>query len=520
MDSSRVTSDITSSEQGSRESADHQPRRRPGRPRMKSDVTMGPEDGSDRKARMRLAQRSYRSRKENALATEKARVLVYESTLNKILGSITEFQNFMSTKRYLPEDVMLQLRKTVSEITDLAQQAQQGDQSSPSVSGQNPDTPSKAKEFVGMSHNSQVPPKDQRPKRISDDVGFASADLASSRETSLVLSQQRLNRPRRKLPVAQSFLQACLDRTMGLLQPDSPSTRSFFPALLLPLRLHQFDEILDWTLRHISRNARYHLVDSGYDYTESSDFPKMLRILEGGIGVAVPRTPPPHLQRFQFGRTRTRLITNTPELQGEWLEAMDVEEYLEQRGIFVRGIQESDILTLSVSTPSVSPGANEEPDSLHHGTFMDSGGQSREDTVSSGDGLVLFPGVSTDGEPRSQLAHQVSQSDHHAARDFTIFGHSFRETQPVPSGLWTFKPSPQHWGSGTFRGGSRDSTLTHQIMPREQKSYNGHITISVDKLITELADRAVCLGPAPGIRRVEVDAAIKQSVISAPGTTI
>lgn len=469
---------------------------------------------------MRLAQRSYRSRKENALATEKARVLVYESALNKILGSITEFQDFMSTKRYLPEDVMLQLRKTVSEITDLAQQAQKGDQSSPSVPRQNHDTPSKAKEFVGMSHNSQEPPKDQHPKRISDDVGFASADLATSRETSLVLSQQRLNRPRRKLPVAQSFLQACLDRTMSLLQPDSPSARSFFPALLLPLRLYQFDQILEWTLRHISRNSMYHLVGSGYDFNESSDSPKMLRILEGGIGVAVPRKPPPHLQRFQFGRTRTRLVTNTPELQGEWLEAMDVEEYLEQRGIFVRGVQESDLLTLSVSTPGVPLGANDEPNSLHRGTFMESGGQSRGDTVSSGDGLVLFPVVSTDDEPRSQLTPHVSHSNHHAALDYTIFGHSVRETQPVPSGLWTFEPSPQHWDSGNFKAGSWNPTGTHQIMSREQRSYHGHITISVDKLITELADRAVCLGAAPGIRRVEVDTAIKQSVISAPGTTI
>lgn len=469
---------------------------------------------------MRLAQRSYRSRKENGLATEKARALVYESTLNKVLGSVMEFHNFMSSKRDLPKDVMLQLRKTVSEITDLAQQAQKGDQSPPSVPGQNPHTLSKAKEFVGMSNNSRVSPKDQRPRRISDDVDFASADLASARETSLVLSQQRLNRPSRKLPVAQSFLQACLDRTIGMLQPQSQSTRSLFPALLLPLTMYQFDDILDWTLRHISRNSRYHLVDSEYDYTESSALPKMLRIVEGGVGAAAPRIPPPHLQRFQFGRTRTRLVTNTPELQGEWLEAMDVEEYLEERGIFVRGIQESDILTLSVSTPSVFPRVNDEPNSFYRGRFMESGNKSRGDTVSSGDELVSFPDVSTDGEARSQLAPKVSQSNHHAALDFTIFGQSLGETQPVPSGLWTFEPSPQHWDSGILKGGSRYSIPTHQIMSTEQGSYNGHITISVEKLITELADRAVCLGPAPGIQRVEVDTAIKRSVISAPGTTI
>ncbi|KAH7000478.1 hypothetical protein EDB80DRAFT_895718 [Ilyonectria destructans] len=519
MDSSRVTSDITSSEQGSGKSADHQPRRRPGRPRMKSDVKMGPEDGSGRKARMRLAQRSYRSRKENALATEKARALLYESTLNKVLKSLMQFYNFMSSKRDLPEDVMLQLKKTVSEITDLAQQAQKGDEPSPSIPGQNSDTLSKDKESIGISHNSQMSSQDQRPKRISGDVDFASADLASTRETSLILSQQRLNRPSRKLPVAQSFLEACLDRTVAMLQPQSPSTRSVFPALLLPLTMYQFDDILDWTLRHISRNSRYHLLDAKYDYTESSAFPKMLRIVEGGIGAAAPRIPPPHLQRFQFGRTRTRLVTNTPELQGEWLEAMDVEEYLEQRGIFVRGTHQSDLLTLSVSTPGAFPPANDEPNPLSHRRFTDSRNLSSGETLSSGDGLVSFTDV-TNGEAHSQLVPKVIQSNHHWTRDFTIFGQSLGETQPVPSGLWTFEPSPQHWQSGTLKEGSRDSIPTHQIISTEQGSYNGHITISVEKLITELANRAVCLGPAPGIQRVEVDTAIKRSVISAPDTAI
>ncbi|CRL19025.1 unnamed protein product [Penicillium camemberti] len=44
------------------------------------------------------------------------------------------------------------------------------------------------------------------------------------------------------------------------------------------------------------------------------------------------RATAPLVRQIVTGKTRTRLDTNFGPLQGEWLEAVDVEEYLEERG--------------------------------------------------------------------------------------------------------------------------------------------------------------------------------------------
>lgn len=68
----------------------------------------------------------------------------------------------------------------------------------------------------------------------------------------------------------------------------------------------------------------------------TSSLPLMYRVVEGSQGI-IPRLPSPSVQGIIRGKTRTRLATEFEPLQGEWLEAMDVEEYLEDRGIFLRG---------------------------------------------------------------------------------------------------------------------------------------------------------------------------------------
>ncbi|KAH6699786.1 hypothetical protein BKA61DRAFT_582955 [Leptodontidium sp. MPI-SDFR-AT-0119] len=60
-----------------------------------------------------------------------------------------------------------------------------------------------------------------------------------------------------------------------------------------------------------------------------------LQLLEGGTNT-VPRAPALLVKQIVRGRTRTILDTSFAPLQGEWLEAVDVEEYLEERGICLR----------------------------------------------------------------------------------------------------------------------------------------------------------------------------------------
>ena len=77
------------------------------------------------------------------------------------------------------------------------------------------------------------------------------------------------------------------------------------------------------------------VADFQYNPGLTEHLPVMYRVVEGS-DQAVPRLPSPSVQQLVCGKTRTTLVTDLSSHQGEWLEAVDVEEYLEERGIYVR----------------------------------------------------------------------------------------------------------------------------------------------------------------------------------------
>ncbi|KAM5529041.1 hypothetical protein FOXYSP1_16885 [Fusarium oxysporum f. sp. phaseoli] len=103
------------------------------------------------------------------------------------------------------------------------------------------------------------------------------------------------------------------------------------PTLVLPLQLLGGEALIVNSLRGLSR---FHtsVADFQYPLHSAPRLPHIYRAVEGGTK-AVLRAPAPLVQQIVRGKTRTMLDTNFAPLQGEWLEAMDVEEYLEERGI-------------------------------------------------------------------------------------------------------------------------------------------------------------------------------------------
>ncbi|KAL7953046.1 hypothetical protein V8C34DRAFT_297935 [Trichoderma compactum] len=458
--------------------AETAPRRRPGRPRM---IETGQEAANDqaRRIRMRLAQRSYRSRKQSALVSAKARAEVLEMALD---GSIDEFIKFYEQVsqrgKELPAGVMTQLNQTAMNIVSIARKA-------------------RLEKSMWAGDQNQSPEED--PAASADDfdaahepAGHLTGDLTVDEnqtiETHHYHPHQRQYGPfnsSKPAPVSQRLLLACLTRAIALLQLGNFSVVAITPAMLLPLQLERAEKLLERTARRLSGNPSAFFADCQYGDGRNASLPKMMRLIEGDLATLTPRSSPPNLQNLHFGRTRTMLNTAISDLQGEWLEAPDVEEYLEQRGIFVRMGSPSDIISLSTPMNDYQP----LPEAARLGMLRPHG--------ASNSRLSTLEDISN--VRKEARAKRASIPEH----DFTIFGKYLREDRTVPTGRNNFTLSEWY---------PEMRAQTNNAATNQQAQESLQITINIDKLIQGLADKAVCLGPCPGIKRVHVDEAIRGSV--------
>ncbi|EHK46881.1 hypothetical protein TRIATDRAFT_46438 [Trichoderma atroviride IMI 206040] len=396
--------------------------RRPGRPRM-SETAQGEVNTEARRARMRLAQRSYRNRKQNALVIAKTRAEVFERALDSSIDEFIQFYEGVSKKKSeLPDGFFMELNKTAMNIVSIARKA-------------------RTEHSTSASDESRI---------IAEWFSAPGRDVAGANRYS------RHNEPTAGssslVPVSQRLLLACLARAMDLLQFGNLHVLALNPTMLLPLKFDRVEDLLERTSQRLSGNPNASLADCLYSEGRNAYLPKMMRLVEGNLSTLQPRSSPPALERLEFGLTRTMLHAINPEFQGEWLEAPDVEEYLEQRGIFVRMGSPSDVIRLS------APPSN---------------------------------------EPSS--AGRASIPEH----DWTIFGRTSGESQVIPIGFSDFAKPEGYLGVDFTSNKTATGPEEHQDL---------RITVDLDKLIRGLAEKAICLGPCPGIRRVHVDEAIRASV--------
>jgi hypothetical protein len=393
---------------------------------------------------MRLAQRSYRSRKQNALVLANTRAKVFEEALDNSIDEFIKFYEQVSKKKSeLPTELIMELNKTAMNIVSIARKARTEQGTSAGEQNQLPDG-------YAADSNGDTNSRRDSSSTMAEWLNASGMDTESANQYSKhgegIAGNSNLG------PVSQRLLLACLTRAMDLLQFGNLHILALSPTLLLPLKVDRAEDLLERVSRRLSGNPNAFPADCLYSDGRNAYLPKMMRFVEGNLNTLQPRSSPPDLERLEFGLTRTMLCTAKSELQGEWLEAPDVEEYLEQRGIFVRMGSPSDVIRLSAPTI---------------------------------------------GEPSS--ARRTALPEH----DLTIFGKALGENQIIPTGLSEFaKPDWYH--------GTDFSASITTMGQREQQDLR--ITVDLDKLIRGLAEKAICLGPCPGIRRAHVDEAIRTSV--------
>lgn len=392
---------------------------------------------------MRLAQRSYRNRKQNALILARGRAEVFEKALDSSIDEFIMFYEQVSKKKNkLPAELIMELNTTAMNIVSIARKARAEHYNS--GSDQNRPLEETAADSIGDAGSDRDSSTIIAEWLNAPGKGITGANQYSKQNGDIAVSSPA--------PVSQRLLLACLTRAMDLLQYGNLHTLALNSAMLLPLKFDRAEDLLERVSQRLSGSPNAFLADCRYNDGRNAYLPKMMRLVEGNLHTLRPRSSPPNLERLQFGLTRTMLHTTNSDFQGEWLEAPDVEEYLEQRGIFVRMGSPSDVIRLSAPT---------------------------------------------NGEPR--LTSRTALPEH----DWTIFGRALGENQVIPTGLSSFA-NPE-WYPET--GSSAGKTTLGQKYQRDLS-----ITVDLDELIRGLAEKAICLGPCPGIRRFHVDEAIRTSV--------
>ncbi|KAG5807710.1 hypothetical protein H9Q74_007678 [Fusarium xylarioides] len=389
---------------------------------------------------MRLAQRSYRARKQEAQESQRIRAEELSRALDNALATFSTLHRRIldTSQAQNAPDLLFHLNDAVEQMATIA-------------SSTNKKLPlPHAPDDSGTSFRQHAPgvPASHQSATV------ASGAIAISLRTSTS----------KQIPVPARLERACFERVVSILS-NSTVDGSQFPALSLPLQLLGVELLMVNSLRGLSL-FNSSLGDFKYPQHSVSRLPNMYRVVEGETK-AVFRMPSPFLQRIVRGKTRTILDTNLAHLQGEWLEAMDVEEYLEERGIYIYNTVTSGTATSGDTTyqPFVPGSSQSMP-------------KEQGIPVSSSAG---FPG--------------------HEPADHLAFGF----------------PGPRQWlrsansqiHSSAIAGDLQSDSNQETTQGVEEAS---RLTVDLDKLVYLLAENAMCLGPVPGIRKADVDASIRGSI--------
>jgi hypothetical protein len=467
-----------------------------------------------------------------ALISAKARVAAIEIALDQILASFKKFHDFVLDfdDRSIPSELIFQLSKTAMEVATISQDATKHSRNGDRDSEDHYDCEKspyrssfEALEDVEEADEIIVSERASSMKGTAGTVAGVSRSGVGSPHLSpqAYISTSKLEQN----SIAHRLLGACLERAYAMLSLAENGSEPLLPALALPLKMERPERLLGLCLALLSSPHDYGR-DVQYSSPIARILPKMYRVIEGLENAPIPRLPPPYLTRLVFGKTRTRLLTDIPDLQGEWLEAADVEEYLEERGIYIRaGSPSSDVLELAIPSmcrDSSPPKETEnfDPISAQCGTLFSS--QAEIGGISS---KSRAPGAQARHRQNRRITEKmhsqwaeagIDVTTFDVGSDYTIFGRSNGPSGNIPSGFYTFTPSLSSQQPNIATPPAETHTLTASATSfrSNQSSKVTKITISLDKLVKSLAATAVCLGPVPGIRRDDVDLAIRESIVS------
>ncbi|KAH8684377.1 hypothetical protein BGZ60DRAFT_397431 [Tricladium varicosporioides] len=474
--------------------------------------------GDENVERTRLAQRAYRNRKDMKVDGLKARVARLEYALEQTIKSFTRFQNLAIEVENLPPKIALEISRTALDMALITQKAHSGgsfqnmipDNSGPEKLLKSQDTADDIPEEriareVQPTERAQISSPGNPLTTPVPKIDFTSFDLAKTTPpiglSTTILTQHNLA-PRapeagQRKSFAEKLLQLCLERGVQLLTSPTMTYDDLHPALSIHLTWVTVEELRVQSVRAMANNFEHLQEDAEPSVTLL--YPDMYRSIEGSDGLIVPRVPKLEPQQLVHGRTRTKLGTNLHDFKGEWLEPIDVQEYLEWKGIFLGSSGLDRVLQISIPEATIIDIWTQDGDAIFTEEIQRSRIMSNSWLFSpESQGLELQglePKVSDEvliQPAESQVPTLVRQNDSVAASN---------------PGRSIF--APQAYQTQT---NAAQYNLSNEFYPLGHVEQLISVTLHLDRLRKLLVGAACCIGPGPGIRREAVEHAIRLSI--------
>jgi hypothetical protein len=186
-------------------------------------------------------------------------------------------------------------------------------------------------------------------------------------------------------------------------------------------------------------------------------------------------------QQLVHGRTRTKLDTNFRNFQGEWLEPIDVQEYLEWKGIFLGSSGPRQLLQITIPEATLADIWTQDASAIF-----------AEEIQRSRAMPTLWPFAI---EPQC-LELEVPDEEVMQSAEFQI-------------------PTWAKQNDSLATSNSEESVATQALYEYQTPGYAEQltgITLHLDRLMGFLVGAACCIGSGPGIRKEAVDHALRVSI--------
>ncbi|KAG4443988.1 hypothetical protein IFR05_000535 [Cadophora sp. M221] len=491
--------------------------RKRGRPRIQSssNLTSPDDEIAKRKERVRLAQRAYRNRRDTKVDDLKARVARLERALEQMTNSFTRFQNLVIGEDNLPPKIALEISRIALDIASTVREAHsEGPFQELLASGSGgiathwnsaSANTGVANEPVGNevlpNETAQVSTTDttSAPSNDPTTLGVVTPRLIIGSSPRIAMQQQNLaTRPQaieRGTWFTELLLQLCSEQGVRLLTSPDTTVDDLHPALSIHLTWVTVDQLREQCLRARATNFE-HMHE---DPEQSVIFGSLgvYRSIEGSADLMVPRTGKLEPQQLVHGRTRTRLRTNLQDFQGEWLEPIDVQEFLEERGIILGSGGLGEVLHIAIPEGSLRDIWTHDANAI----FAEEIQRSR--VIKSLSPMAIDH---RDNEPLV-LGEAMTEVERHQAPTLVRM-----DPSPFASDEQQFVVSMSLYKRHTQSGAAQYDDPRNELYSPVTPESLIEITLHLDRLMRLLVAAASCIGSGPGIRREAIEQALRLSI--------
>ncbi|KIM96579.1 hypothetical protein OIDMADRAFT_183305 [Oidiodendron maius Zn] len=479
-----------------------------------SDVSL-----EERRLRGRLAQRRYRSRKENIVVSLERRNLELESTINDMVLSFVEFHDTALSPSMppIPTKLISEMKMLTAKFIEYAKVVVDAPNTLRSADTPNCDLDEKsesARHSTGdvesvdstidnttMHSNPAMFDNDllQEPENVS---------LFGSRPQAQNVDQLRWNFNLHAFSLAYYLEYSANYYALMCISSAKLYAEELIRIFKVTFAYHTIDQIkshINRCLLGTAKGTRFSSRQSGVTGVYQMD---SKNIKSHGQSLIAPSLTPILYKNLNEIGVNPNRFNGLSEFEGEWLDSRDVELYLHHKGIFFstpNSRVEVDLNQLLASEPSTR----------HKNTGCETT-QSDYPPARGTASTSIYPAVQAQAGSSTNTGEIPSLSGSNLSHPVAALANMPGYNQKWNSFYYNF----DHFGFGSPSVSS--SSLPTQIDKNEslgqssmikEPGINHRVLLDLEILIQELLNISVCISTSPAFRKSDVDNALKASIV-------